>query len=154
MSQQPHLLFTQTHFDIAGGTDISTNFTTNTAAVVGFNITAERLLIFIHPEDSILRAIDNTAVTFKTHATTHTAIAFCLGLFLGQIFNALSKISEDLFFADMNFRALITRFILKMAEEQFLMRNDLSSRTVFIIMNGKIIIRSSPCRRVSKGFGF
>ena len=62
-------LFSQSHLDVTGRANILTDVATDTLVVVGIDVTTHGGLIFLHAEDSVLRAVDNAVVAFEAHAT-------------------------------------------------------------------------------------
>jgi len=95
-------------------------------------------MVFLDPEDGILRAVDNTVVTFKAHPATHAATGFLNGSFRAQANATFFKMPEYFLGRRTMGRTLVSRRERKMTEEQPVRGNNLGTGSIFKVMYGKI----------------
>ena len=63
--EKPKRLFAHAHINISGRADIGTDMTTDTAVIVSVDVTSGGVVVFLYPEDCILRAINHAVVTLE-----------------------------------------------------------------------------------------
>ena len=119
------ILCSKTHFDKSCWANIGTDVATNTFVVVRFHIAPDGAIRFLDPKNSILRAIDHTVVTLKSHAAGHAALALFLGLLFGISDDAFFKVAQHFVGPNMHLVAHFTRHEIKVAFEQFRVLDDL-----------------------------
>lgn len=143
-STKPSALFAQAHLDVAGGTNVGADMAADALGVIGIDIAASGLFILIDPEDGILRAEDDTVVTFEAHAATHTAFGLCNRLRLAVADHALHEMAQHFFSARHFFFAQVACLVLEMPQEQLVVGYDLSPRAILVIMDRIVGIGCSP----------
>ena len=106
--------------NIAGGADILANVAANALVVIGVHVAAHRGILLFDAVDGILRAIDEAIIALHAHATAHAAIGLVMRLFCSGPKKALIEMAKNIVSTDIIFPSPVSRFIIEVAEKQFI----------------------------------
>ena len=90
---------------------------TNTLGVIGIDITTHGGISLLDPENSILRAENDAAVTLETHTATHATVGFQLSLFFRQALDTFTKGAQYGIGRNGAFITFVSCLVLEMTKE-------------------------------------
>ena len=87
-------LFPESHLDVSGGANISTNVAADALVIVGIDITTGGRFGLRYFEYGSLWAIHDTVIALEALTTTHAALGFGDGLSLDQRLQPLVEVAQ------------------------------------------------------------
>ncbi len=110
--------------------------TANAGDIVGIDLSPGGVVGLFEPVHSNLRAIDHAIVAFKAHATGHAAVCFFAGFICVGTKHTLVEMAQNVYVANLVFRAMEPRLMRPMAKKQLVRGHDLIVGAILKIVHG------------------